>query len=62
MKNALQESGCVQRGICIRQNPQVRKIKDRVHTRLMKALAPEDFDYCIAIDQDPGEEWLPMPL
>lgn len=41
---------------------QVRKMKDRVHTRLMEAPALEDFDYCIAIDQDPGEEWLPMPL
>jgi hypothetical protein len=40
---------------------QVRKMKDRVHTRLMEAPALEDFDYCIAIDQDPGEEWLPMP-
>lgn len=41
---------------------QVRKMKDRVHTRLMEAPALEDFDYCIAIYQDPGEEWLPMPL
>lgn len=41
---------------------QVRKMKDRVHTRLMEAPALDDFDYCIAIGQDPGKEWLPMPL
>jgi len=41
---------------------QVKKMKDRVHTRLMEAPALEDFDYCIAIGQDPGEEWFPMPL
>lgn len=41
---------------------QVRKRKDRVHTRLMEAPALEDFDYCIAIGQNPGEEWLPMLL
>jgi hypothetical protein len=41
---------------------QVRKIKNNVHTRLMKAPVLEDFDYCLAIGQDPGEEWLPMSL
>ena len=41
---------------------QVRKMKDRAHTRLMEAPALDDFDYCIAIGQDPSEEWLPMLL
>jgi hypothetical protein len=41
---------------------QVRKIKDRVHARLMDAPELDHFDYCIAIDQDPGEEWVSMSL
>lgn len=41
---------------------QIRKMKDRVHTRLMDAPVLEDFDYCIAVGQDPGEEWGPISL
>ena len=41
---------------------QVRKRKDTVHTRLMEAPVLEDFDYCLAIGQDPGEEWVPISL
>ena len=41
---------------------QIRKMKDRVHTRLMDAPVLDDSDYCIAVGQDPGEEWLPMSL
>lgn len=41
---------------------QVRKMKDSVHTRLMEAPVLDDFDYCIAIGQDPGAEWQPMSL
>lgn len=41
---------------------QIRKMKDRVHTRLMDAPVLDEFDYCIAVGQDPGEEWLPMSL
>jgi hypothetical protein len=41
---------------------QARKMKDKVHTRLMDAPVLDDFDYCIAVGQDPGEEWLPMSL
>jgi hypothetical protein len=40
----------------------VQKMKDRVHTRLMEAPKLDDFDYCIAIGQDPGEEWVSMSL
>jgi hypothetical protein len=40
----------------------VRKMKDRVHTRLMEAPELDDFDYCIAIGQDPGEEWVSISL
>jgi hypothetical protein len=39
-----------------------RKMKDRVHTRLMEARELDDFDYCIAIGEDPGEEWVSMSL
>jgi hypothetical protein len=39
-----------------------RKMKDGVHTRLMEAPELDDFDYCIAIGQDPGEEWVPLSL
>ena len=42
--------------------PQVRKMKDRVHTRLMEASELDHFDYCIAIDQHPGEEWVSVSL
>lgn len=38
---------------------QTRKMKDRLHTRFMEAPELDDFDYYIAIGQDPGEEWLP---
>jgi hypothetical protein len=40
----------------------VGKMKDRVHTRLMEAPELDDFDYCIAIGQDPGEEWVSISL
>jgi hypothetical protein len=39
-----------------------RKMKARVHTRLMEALELDDFDYCMAIGQEPGEEWVPLSL
>jgi hypothetical protein len=39
---------------------QVRKMKDRVHTRLMNAPPLDDFDYCWAVGKDPGDEWLQL--
>ncbi len=39
---------------------QIRKMKDRVHTRLIDAPVLDDFDYSMAVGQDPGEEWLPI--
>jgi hypothetical protein len=39
---------------------QLKKRKDQVHTRLMDAPALDDFDYCIAVGQEPGAEWLPI--
>jgi hypothetical protein len=41
---------------------QVRKMKDCVHTRLMEAPELDHFDYCIAIGQEPGEEWVSISL
>ncbi len=41
---------------------QARKMKNRVHTRLIEASELDDFDYCIAIGQDPGEEWVSLSL
>ena len=44
---------------------QMKKKKDSVHTRLVTVAPLEDFDYCIAIGRDPGEDWIaihPPPM